>query len=688
MAAKHRKNTKQNAANSVPHTKNKPRRGKSSTQNGRSLPNDQLLMLIIALFGLLLYGNTIFNGYSFDDTYNTPLEERVAKGIRGIPEILTTPYLVVAESERRGDYRPVTMISYAIESDLFGENPGISHFINVLLYMLTGILLFLVFCNLFKQYHRLFPFLATLLFMAHPMHTEVVASLKNREEILSLLFALWSMLLFLRHYSPRPEVENSKQSLNKIGLLAVALLLYTLAFFSKAGSVTFGLLIPLSLYLFKGMNGKKALAWAVPLTILPFVVMLLINMSFESGYGTKIYYTENPLHETSGLGVRLSAVFYSLAYYVKMALLPYPMLFYYGTGKLNPIGWGNPITIISAIGHLAALAFALYHAYNRKRKTLSYGILYYLIALSIYVNLVAVMAGIVADRYLYNATAGLAILVVWGLSKSLKTDIENSASTLQAKHWRLVGAMLLLLLPCALLTIMRNPQWTDTLTLLQSDIKYLEKSAVPQYLLGQEWLNQADSATDPATKHDYAQRSLKRFKQTVKLHPGNPAALRNMGYIKCDIFNEPQDAIKYYKAALALDPENATTNYNAGNCYKLANDDINSLRAYEKYLTKQADDASLMAKMIAQYCKTGDLEKAANLITEIEKHKPDSEELYLGGGTYHLCRGDTLKATQNFEAVIAKNPKATKLAGIVAQYYYNKGNMEKAQYYMKLAKKQ
>jgi hypothetical protein len=140
------------------------------------------------------YGNIIPNRYSYDDELVTNSNELVRTGFSGIPEIFTPNYVV--HENYTVDYRPLVRMSYAIEYELFSANPHISHLINVLIYALTCMILFSVLCNLFRQYVLIFPILITTLFMAHPIHTEVVNSLKKTEmNCCVFFFPCWFLLV-------------------------------------------------------------------------------------------------------------------------------------------------------------------------------------------------------------------------------------------------------------------------------------------------------------------------------------------------------------------------------------------------------------------------------------------------------------------------------------------------------------
>src|ERR1035437_9544609 len=147
-------------------------------------PKRKIDWMIVMIIGLcfVLYGNTIPNHYSMDDELVTNTNKRVEGGIKAIPGIWTSLY---SEGKLKYEYRPVVKTVFAIEYQIFGDNPHVSHFINILIYIFTCLLLFNLLKKLLKDFNPVFPFIAVLLFIAHPIHTEVVASLKNRDEMLS-----------------------------------------------------------------------------------------------------------------------------------------------------------------------------------------------------------------------------------------------------------------------------------------------------------------------------------------------------------------------------------------------------------------------------------------------------------------------------------------------------------------------
>lgn len=163
------------------------------------------LGIIIAVFAYILYAPGIQHDYTLDDHPVIDKNSITTMGFSGIPTILKTDYWYGSGSEEsRGPiYRPTSLIIFATVWELSPNSPHVYHFINVLLYAFTCILLFLVLCQLFKTQNLLFPFICTLLYTAHPIHTEVVNNIKSLDEILCFLFGLISIWFMLRYISSK-----------------------------------------------------------------------------------------------------------------------------------------------------------------------------------------------------------------------------------------------------------------------------------------------------------------------------------------------------------------------------------------------------------------------------------------------------------------------------------------------------
>lgn len=194
-------------------------------------------LLILAL-SFSIYINSLPNGYNMDDELVTRNHSLTAKGFAAIPEIFTSSYYK-DQSGYAYEYRPLVLSSFAIEHQLFGESPYISHFINVILYSICCMILLRLLLVLLGPESLLLALVITLLFVVHPAHTEVICSIKNRDDILALIFALLSMKTALKAAAS-----------GKKWLFMVSPFIFGLSLLSKISAVSFAFLIPLTLILF------------------------------------------------------------------------------------------------------------------------------------------------------------------------------------------------------------------------------------------------------------------------------------------------------------------------------------------------------------------------------------------------------------------------------------------------------
>src|ERR1035437_4506013 len=230
------------------------------------------------VISFLIYANTIRHEYALDDLVSITQNAHTLQGFAGIGKLLSKDsfdgYTSYVNLVSGGRYRPLALISFAVEIGIWGKNiPHISHFGNVLLFALSMSLLFMTCYRFIFKGKLLASAFTCLVFIIHPLHTEVVANIKSRDEILSLLFSLGA-LYFLMDYLR--EKKN-------IFLLALSGLSFFLAMMSKENAVLFIVFIPLLLYYFYDVSLKTALkeSW---LLITMLVLFLVIRISITGAH--------------------------------------------------------------------------------------------------------------------------------------------------------------------------------------------------------------------------------------------------------------------------------------------------------------------------------------------------------------------------------------------------------------------
>lgn len=154
---------------------------------------DAILAATLMLFSLLLYANSLDNDFVYDDV-RLIRDNPILNHVWNLKSFFTQSYWA-GISEYSGLYRPLTLWSFALDRALFGAGPMPVHAMNILLNGLLTAVLYLFCRQVFQT--RTAALFCTLLFAAHPVHTEVVANGAGRAELGAGLFLLLALLAHL-----------------------------------------------------------------------------------------------------------------------------------------------------------------------------------------------------------------------------------------------------------------------------------------------------------------------------------------------------------------------------------------------------------------------------------------------------------------------------------------------------------
>ncbi|MGC8866131.1 MAG: tetratricopeptide repeat protein [Bacteroidales bacterium] len=646
----------------------------NQTTKPSNSPAHKWIYIALALYCIILYINTIPNDFSLDDelvTWNNPL---VSQGIKAIPRIFTSPYVEVSGNAGTllFGYRPMAKATFAIEHSLTGGNPHVSHFINLLLYIATALLLYRILARMFQNLHYAFPLVATLIFVAHPTHTEVVASLKNREELMALLGALGGLWYFLKY----AETNQARH-------IGYALLSFFLGYLSKSSVMPFLALYPLTLWMFTSMEKRKIILLAV----LSLGVLLIAQLGpaiFLPDTIRPNAMIENPLFFEKNILRRAATGFTGLLHYLKLMIWPHPLLFYYGYDTFPVTGWGNLRAILSLLLHATLFVLALLNF--KKRPLLAYGILFYLIGIAMYSNVLVPVVGIVGDRFTYLASIGFAITAAWLIFSLIRIKPEALKP-----HSRFPGKiilpLLILLVPYTLQSFSRNQDWKNLETLYKADIDYLPRSvkANTQYA-GNLLYNtyQAMQAANRPPKKEIIDEMIRHYELSLKILPTYYDALTGLGTVYSTLLGEHRKAIPYFEAALKSDSLNVAGYINLAFVWRQLGDNKMAKYFYSKVLQRDSTKVKAYFKLAEIYFEEGNKEEAIRLNLLATRFDPYTDVPYLNIGNYHLLSKDTLTAVEWYEKAAEKQPNH-ELSMKLYMHYTRKGDAAKAAYYKKMA---
>ena len=164
--------------------------------NAKKIKNKYLFGFIFTI-ALLAYANTINHSYTWDDALVITNNKYTKKGFSGLNDIWSKKVFL----HNRSVYRPVPQSFYAITYQVFGYNPKPAHVLNIVFYAILSVVTFWFLTIFFTKQNRWLLYFISLLFVLHPLHTEVVANVKSLDEILAYLFSILSLIFWIKSFN-------------------------------------------------------------------------------------------------------------------------------------------------------------------------------------------------------------------------------------------------------------------------------------------------------------------------------------------------------------------------------------------------------------------------------------------------------------------------------------------------------
>jgi protein O-mannosyl-transferase len=691
--------------------------------SGRKFNIIFILSVIVLCF--VLYGNSIPNEFALDDEFVLHNDTIVAKGISGIPELFQTRY---AWDQKGGyGYRPMVKVTFALEYTLFKDSPHWGHFINILLYAFVCIFLFYFFRKLlYNQWGDYFLLTVLAIYITHPIHSEVVASLKNRDEMLVLMFGLFCCYSVLKWF----ESEKWQQRL----LWGIsACLSIGCGALCKPDALVFIAITGMIMYFFTARGSRiGASVSSIILTGASILVGSKIMHNYvlpRSNYHRTFVYIENPL-----VGVhwyhKFPLAFSTVWFYIAKMLYPKNLIAYYGYNAFDCFPKWTDFGVIAGI-LLTGLLIYLVVKNLKKQNALLFFLLLFGGTLAPYTDLTQVGAGIVAERFMFIPSFAFIILVTYLVFYFLKIPLDKKPSGKQLNY-----VYFFTIAVCVIFAgrvIARNPDWKTHRSIYLHDSQAEPHSAKLQSLLAATYIEEAQKlkASNPEKRASIDSLFYKGetgYQNSVNIYPGYGTSWNNLGMIQYTLYGNLPNAIADFRKALKIDSDYTEALFNMGACYSAIadkiNDTVNKLRhdsALAKGSKMEIDEArqGLGAKIKSAkerihlfqaesersymhairlkpgyymayiylsrlYFSEGRYDKVIEFDKNALENGNKSDVIYVTLGNAYLMQKDTNDAVYDYEQSMHYYTKNFYVCNFLKKYYFDKGDKEKARYYKQL----
>jgi tetratricopeptide (TPR) repeat protein len=499
---------------------------------------------MLGLWALVLvaYSNSFQAGLVFDSAAVISEDARVhAVTPENLRLILTGPYWHA--STTLGLYRPLTTFSYLVNYAIFGNGvaPAGYHWMNLALHGVNVSLVYLLGILVLGSVTPAFALAA--IWGLHPLLTESVTNIVGRADLLAAFGVLAGLLCYVTSVA-----AAGRQKLFWVAALAAA---QAVGIFSKENAAV----LPAIMLLYD-LTWRKRSPWrdrapAYAALVLPFAAFLYLRGALQMHLVAP--FGDNPMISAGFWTARLTAI-KVIGKYLWLFIWPVRLSPDYSYNALPLFGWHpaqwEDAKALIALGFCvgaAVLAGRWYHT----NKPLFFFLTFFFVALAPTSNLAILIGSIMAERFVYLPSIGLAgcvVAAIWALSR-------------QVPHKRLLDmravwiTVALLCLACAARTYARNSDWLDDRTLWSSAEDVCPGSAKVHNNLGQA-LTQVPGRLPDA---------IAELQAALRIDPSYAAAHNNLGSALAQMPGRLPDAVGEFQTALRIDPDYAEAHYNLGN---------------------------------------------------------------------------------------------------------------------------
>ena len=499
--------------------------------------------VVVALLSFLLYANTIQHEYALDDTAVILKNEYVYQGFAGIPSILSKDafdsyykQFKTGNQLSGGRYRPLSIVTFAIEQQFMGTVPPSKldsvvmhsdekgpqevvlnhnmhrrHFFKVLWFTLSVVVLLYFLRYIVFRDNPVMAFVAALLFTVHPIHTEVVANVKSRDEIMSLLFMCMTYIFAFKY------VEHKKK-----WMLAVGMVSYFLAYLSKEYAITTMLLLPLAFYLFNRMTITKSIVATLPYVVVTAVyIMIRSSIVAPMNKDSNADLLNNPYAAAVDMEKPATEISTALNY-LKLLIFPHPLSADYSYNTIPYKDFSHPLVWLSIIIHVLLIRMFFY--YFKRKNVLAFAIGFYFAHLLLVCNLLFDIGATMGERLIYHSSVGFVIAVAWFMFEGLK-----KMGSLATGKLAMGGALALILVLCSFKTVERNAEWKNNFVLFSHDIKNSPNSVIICANVASSYIDMSNVEPDSLKRVADLTKGVELLKHALTFHTTYVIGFFNLG---------------------------------------------------------------------------------------------------------------------------------------------------------------
>lgn len=640
--------------------------------------SNKLVFFVISILCFIYYGNTLVNDYALDDTLVLTDNQFTKAGFKGLPDIFKYDSFTGFFGKEKnlvagGRYRPLSLASLAIEYQFFGKNPFISHFVNIVLYIITCFFIYLLLQKLiaieYRKWYFSVPVIATLLFLIHPVHTEVVANIKGRDEMMTLIGALGAFLSIIKYF----ETTKKTTKLLFLGLSAISMFL---ALLSKENAITFLAIIPIGLYIFNIAKPQRILQVCLPMIFASVIFLVIRHNVLGNSLSEPITELLNNPFLYASTSQKFATIFYTLAIYIKLLFWPHPLTYDYYPYHIALVNWNNIVALSSLIFYVSLGIYMIWGIY--KKQIIGFAIVVYLSSLSVVSNIVFPIGTFMNERFIFISSIGFVIIVAFILVENVPKLIKRD-KVYFSSIFTLLG---IVIISSAWKTIDRNKAWKNDLILFTTDVETSGNSAKSNCSAGGKLFEASKEIKDSIERFKILDKSVGYLRKSISIHPQYTDALLLLGNVLFE-YQKYDSTLYYYHQILKVAPAYEKVYENVPIVVNRLKTVDEKIKAFESFYTLNTTDFNILYQLGSLYGKgKNDIKKATFYLEKAYLVDSNKKEVLKDLGVAYGFSGKSQSAIHLFERALQIDPQDTQIYFNLAVSYKSIGKEKEMSYYL------
>lgn len=609
-----------------------------------------------------VYANTVGGGLLYDDVNAIRDNAFVLDG--DVVGIVTRPSWWAAG--RGGLWRPSTTLTFVADHALWGLHPAGYHAVNVAVHALVSALVLVVFALVTAAPRTALA--AALLFATHPIHTEAVANVVGRAELLAAagFFLAWRAWLAADGVGVAVREERAAAG-RALPWLTATVVAYLLAMGAKENAIA----LP-AVLVFADLVGRRCRPGAVaePAVIvlrrrLPRYAALLATAAVFVALRSAVIgrvtpatdVLDNPLTALAAAPRLLTAIAV-LGLYALRLVFPLWLAADYSYDQIPAVTSPFDPRFLAAAAALVAAAVLAWRA-RRRAPAVTLGLGMLALTFVVVSNLFFRIGTIMGERLAYLPSAGFCLALAAGLvrlgGRTEATAIARSRRA--APRWSpaVVGALGVLVALYAARTVARNAVWSEPVRFYETMVADAPRSARSHRELG----------TALAARGRFA-AARAAFDRSLAIKPDDATTLYNLGNA---LGGEGRfdAAAAAYRRAVALNPSFRSAYENLGNAESMRGDQEAALAALERALELAPEAPTTLMNLANTQFRAGRPAAARATYERALALAPTAAELLANYGVFLYAQGDYAAAVRACERIPPPAP-ARALVALAGSY--------------------